>query len=232
MEHHESHGQQLPDDQVSVHLIEALSRVWSKIRTRHPEVPPVVLLPAPSSHPQMRVLGHFAALRWRGRRDYSLHEVVVVAEHLDRPPEDIVETLLHEAAHALNFERGINDCTASQYHNRSFKKAARELGLDVAQVLHYGFAFTRLPPETAELYKEETEHLRDVLVHRHRPGSAPVGLGLPPIGTNDGTADSDKPGSRSRKAMCICPFIIRVSKKTFETTTIRCDTCGEPFRLA
>ena len=39
------------------------------------------------------------------------------------------------------------------------------------------------------------------------------------------------PQGRSRKATCACPFIIRVSRKTIESTVIRCESCGEPFRL-
>jgi hypothetical protein len=170
------------------------------------------------------VLGHFAALRWRGRRENNLHEVVVIAEHLNRGAEDVVGTLIHEAAHAMNFERGIHDCTRSQYHNRSFAKAARELGLEVEQVPNYGFAVTRLLEETTASYAAEIENLRAVLVHRHRP-LTPAGPG-PPAGDDD-----DKPGSRSRKAICPCGHIIRVSKKTIEATVIRCDTCGEPFHL-
>ena len=36
------------DEQRSVRLIEALSRVWTRIRIRHTDVPPVVLLAAPA----------------------------------------------------------------------------------------------------------------------------------------------------------------------------------------
>lgn len=71
-------------------LIEALMDVWLAIRAYHPGVPDVVLLPAPAERGQGNVLGHFAALRWNTRKEKQkqLHEVVVVAEHLNRPPED------------------------------------------------------------------------------------------------------------------------------------------------
>jgi hypothetical protein len=147
---------------------------------------------------------------------------------LDRGAEDVTETLLHEAAHAMNFERGIKDCTASQYHNRSFANAAQELGLNVSQVKHYGFAVTSLPEVTVGIYHEEIEHLREVLVHRRR--NVAVRLGPGPSAQDD-NKENDNPIPRSRKATCACPFIIRVSKKTINETTIRCDNCGEPFRL-
>jgi len=220
------------DERASVHLIEALSRVWSKIRALHPGVPGVVLLPTPASG-RMNVLGHFAALRWNGVTQGAsrLHEVVVVAEHLDRPAEAIAETLLHEAAHALNFERRIHDCSASQYHNKHFRQAAEKLGLSVQQVPHYGHALTTLPDSTSKVYADEIEALRQVLIHRSRStGTTPTGP--TPTGDDDSEPD-DKPASRSRKATCSCspPYIIRVSRSTISETTIRCDSCGEAFRL-
>lgn len=216
------------DEQWSVALIQALAALWTKIRTLHAGVPGVVLIPAPAHRDQKNVLGHFAPVRWRRRDDEHLHEVVVVAEHLNRPAEDVLETLIHEAAHALNFERGIRDCSRSQYHNRSFKSAAEELDLIVEQVPHYGFAKTSLGPATADRYAAEVEQLRTVLIHRRGITLRPT----PPGGTPPADDDGDT-SSRSRKAVCACepPFIIRVAKKTIEATTILCSTCGQAFRL-
>lgn len=223
------------DDDASLALIRALSTVWTTIRHRHPDVPGVVLLPAPAL--RRGVLGHFAPLRWSPRRQDGalLHEVVVVGEHLDRDPSDVVETLLHEAAHAMNFERGIRDCSASQYHNQKFQVAAEELGLLVAKVPHYGFALTAMTPLTTERYEEVTHELTEVLLHRR---SFLVGVKTPTGGANgtsttaDATDDNTK--GRNRKAVCACdpPFIIRASKKTLTDTTVRCDRCSEPFYLA
>lgn len=222
------------DERVTIPLIEALARIWSAIRRQHEEVPGVVLLPAPNPHRQTNVLGHFAPLRWSPKETngQSWHEVVVVAEHLNRPAREIVETLLHEAVHALNFARGIKDCSANQYHNRKFKAAAEELGLSVQQVPHYGYAFTSLPDETSDSYLAEIQILESVLIHRktfRSTATPPTG----PPGNGRGTTTGAKPvtRTRSRKAVCACPHIIRVSRKTMSETVVRCDTCGEPFRL-
>jgi uncharacterized protein with HEPN domain len=212
-----------------VALVAALARIWAKIREYHPEVPGVVILAAPNPHRATNVLGHFAALRWKAKATNAtrLHEVVVVAEHLDRSAEDIAETLIHEAAHAMNFERQIPDCSRSQYHNTKFKEAAETLGLTVARVPHYGFALTRLPDETAKRYWDEIQGLRDVLIHRHRPLSVPTG---PSTDDTTNTPDGeDGPRSRHLKATCACPFVIRVSKKTLTSTVIRCESCGDMF---
>lgn len=219
-------------ERLSVVLIEALTRIWSRIRVHHPEVPGVMLLAAPSLRRDLSALGHFAPLRWRHKEKGGVHyhEVVVVAEHLDRNPADIVETLLHEAAHALNFARGIKDCTASQYHNQLFKAAAEELGLTVEQVPHYGFALTGLKPGTITRYEEDIKQLAEVIIHRAK-SVALSGVETPPKPGDADTTPGDRHGSRSRKAVCRCPFIIRVAKSTLEQTRIRCETCGEVFEL-
>ncbi len=221
----------------AVELTAALSAVWKEVQQHHPDVPHVVLLAAPNPHSNRNVLGHFAALRWSASTGNGgvLHEVVVVAEHLNRSAEDIVTTLLHEAAHALNFTRGIHDCSRSQYHNRKFEAAAKELGLDVTQVAHYGFALTKMQPETAQRYNAETEALRQVLMHRRPTVSASK-----PTAAGVGDSDDSKPddaeppeaGGRYKKASCACPFNIRVARATLAATTITCATCGGSFQLA
>ncbi len=221
------------DEQVSVRLIRALAACWSAIRKRHKDVPGVVLLPAPARRESLGVLGYFSAMRWRMRKsgERELSEVVVVAEHLDRPAADVFETLVHESAHAMNYQRGIDDCTTSQYHNQHFKRAAEQLGLAVEQMKHYGFAKTSLLPATAERYEKEIARLDQALtVFRQKPLSVVTGGGG---GTTGGAGTEDKPKEgRLRKAVCRCPFIIRLAKATIEATTIRCETCGRPFELA
>lgn len=73
---------------------------------------------------------------------------------------------------------------------------------------------------------------REVLVHRYRPELMPGGAKPAQGDSDDGQEDDNqKTRTRSRKATCACPFIIRVSKTTIEATTIRCEKCGEAFQL-
>lgn len=214
---------------VSVALIEALSRIWQRIREQHPAVPTVVLLPAPAQRGKRNVLGHFAPLRWQTRRDddHHLHEVVVIAEHLNRGAEDILETLIHEAAHAANFEEGIKDCSpTSQYHNALYRDRAEAFGLDVTKVPNYGWAYTRLKSETKIRYGPEVDELARVLVHRR----SPILPKTPPTDpTDNDSPDDDAKPSRHLKAVCECGFIIRASKTTLTATTIQCGCCNRPF---
>lgn len=221
------------DEQTSVALIQALAQVWSAIRRNHPQVPGVMLLPAPAPAGRRgkSVLGHFAPLRWRTREDNGglMHEVVVVAEHLDRSPEDVLETLLHEAAHALNFACGVSDCTASQYHNRHFKAAAEELGLVVKRVPNYGYALTRMRLITPDRYFDELAVLDAALIHR-RSWRINTKSGGETEDSSGRRPTSSAPRSRYLKATCQCGFNIRAARSTYRDTVIRCDSCGEPFR--
>lgn len=199
-------------DSYAVRLIRALSVCWSSIQHQHPDVPDVVLLPAPAQKGR-RMLGHFAALRWTSSNSEDLHEVAVVAEYLDRSAEFVFETLLHEAAHARNFALGVRDCSTSQYHNGHFKSSAELLGLNVERVDHYGWALTSLTKETTERFQLEIAGLASVLIHRRGRSSTRT-----------------RSRSRSRKATCACPFIIRASRSVLQQTQIICGTCDEPFR--
>lgn len=219
------------DETTSVVLTQALAAVWTEIRRFHPDVPGVVLLPAPAAG--RRVLGHFAALRWSATRHPGggyLHEVVVSAEYLNRDPVDVIETLIHEAAHALNFARGIKDCSKNQYHNKRFKAAAEELGLVVDQMPHYGWAHTTMTEATVLRYAEVTDSLARVLVHRR--SAFALAIPPPPTSGDDAAGADHTSSSRNRKAVCSCGFIIRMSQKTASSTTVRCDRCQDEFRFA
>ena len=212
-------------------IILALSGLWQRIQDLHPDVPDVVLLPAPGPR---NVLGHFAPLRWQSKAKGSvtMHEVVVVAEHMNRDGSEILETLLHEAAHARNCERGIKDCTASQYHNQHFRDSALELGLTVMQVANYGYAFTQLPEETQDRYAVQIVALDQVLMHR-RGDRAATGTTTPDTDAKgidqSPNEDDDAPKGRMLKATCGCGFIIRAARATFAATTIGCLTCKKAF---
>ena len=221
--HGESAGESVRsplDERRSVALLDGLAKVWSSIRAHHPRVPGVMLLAAPTSR---RIWGHFAPLRWQHRTDGRCHEVLVEAEHLADKTSEIVGTLLHEAAHALNFDRGIRDCTPSQYHNQAFKRAAEELGLAVEQRRHYGYACTRMTDAALTRYAEVMKQLEEALIARFNPRARREGK-------EDSLVPSGKGGlGRHLKAVCQCGFIIRVSRNTLTQTTIRCEQCRTAF---
>ncbi len=202
-----------------IRLLETLDSVWQAIRAAHPEVPPVLLLAAPSQRHE-GPMGHFSALRWEHRTNGKLHEVVVFAEYLDQDPEHLLEILIHEAAHACNHVRGIKDFSANQYHNRAFKKTAEELGLEVERVEHFGFAETSLRPETALRFEKQVQQLGAEIRAFRRWSRRSLRVGV------------QTSSSRNLRASCDCGFLIRVARSTLAATQITCSQCRRPFRCA
>jgi len=84
---------------------------------------------------------------WKKDGDTRRTELNICANHLNRPVEDILETLIHEIAHLQNSINGISDCTSTQYHNKKFKTSAESLGLIVEKMGSKGWAKTSLGTE-------------------------------------------------------------------------------------
>jgi len=85
----------------------------------------------------------------------TFHEINFSAENLNRTPEDIVGTMLHEMVHLYNLIKEVkdtsNNCT---YHNKRFKREAEDRGLIIEHAPVVGWSITRLAPETPERIKK------------------------------------------------------------------------------
>ncbi|CUW33384.1 MULTISPECIES: hypothetical protein [Streptomyces] len=242
--------------EIAAGVTSALVEAWNAIRTRHPDVPEAVISMATGGRASAVELAHFAPRRWRLRDGDGLHhEVFVTAESLADGAEKVFGYLLHEATHAANEARGVDDCSASQYHNKHFRKTAEELGLvqrDVSEKWKkkYGFAGTALGEEAAKTYADQIAALDkamhatrtpDIFATRTRGGSGSTGS---TGGTSDAEAGTDAgedgevpTGKKEKedrnyiKAVCQCesPTVIRVSPKTLERRPILCGDCGMKF---
>ena len=86
----------------------------------------------------------------------TLGEVVLTDKGLARPPSDVLALVLHEAAHALAWQRGaIKDISRQgRYHNQRFKTIAEEVGLDVSRDPLFGWSSTTVPATTASRYED------------------------------------------------------------------------------
>jgi hypothetical protein len=139
-------------------LSRAFDELWTDIQANHPELPDCALFVSPIAHGQdtkrFHVLGHFGKERWQTAGGDTVGEVVLVAEHLARGGADVLEVVLHEAAHALAAARGLQDTSqGGRYHNQVFATVARELGLVVeVQAGGRGLAKTSLDDGTEERY--------------------------------------------------------------------------------
>ena len=101
-----------------------------------------------------RAYGWFAGQSWMDKDGKAFHEINIGAEHFKRSNEDILETLLHEMAHLWNYQNGIDDCTATQYHKKTFADAAKRFGLKCEMMGRFGYAKTSLDDASNNAIKE------------------------------------------------------------------------------
>jgi hypothetical protein len=197
-----------------------LEAVWAAIRQRHPELPSVVIIIAPGSDRRQGLFkwGHFAALRWRTRIQGggALSEVLIAGEGLRRPGEDVLTTLLHEAAHALAHVRGVKDTSrGGRYHNDQFRLVGEELGLTIAQSPPFGWASASLSETAIEVYQAQLEVLRPALGSYRLAESA--------------RADVSRTAHNLQVAVCGCDRRIRIAASTLAAGPVVCGLCGKPF---
>ncbi|MFJ8896713.1 hypothetical protein ACIRCZ_19175 [Leifsonia sp. NPDC102414] len=239
---------------IAAGVTSALVDAWDAIRARHKDVPEAVISMATGGRASAVELAHFAPRRWKLREgDERHHEVFVTAESLADGAPKVFGYLLHEATHAANEARGVNDCSASQYHNKEFRKTAEAMGLvqraDVGEKWKkkYGFAGTELGEEAAKTYAKEIAALDkamhatrtpDLFATRTRGGSGSKGGTTDDTDTADAGGDDEAPTGKKEKedrnyvkAVCQCetPAVIRVSPKTLERRNIMCGDCKENF---
>lgn len=71
--------------------------------------------------------GWFVNHCWtKGNKKY--HEININPEFLNEPIENIIDTILHEMAHVMDFDTA-GDITRGELHGKTFKACAEKLGL-------------------------------------------------------------------------------------------------------
>lgn len=101
--------------------------------------PVITLIPAG----RRNAMGWHAANRWK-KGEFSLTEINMCTEFLQRPIEDVLETLIHEMVHMSNKQDGIRDCNDQQRHNKKFMARCEVMGLTCEKMGRFGFAKTGL----------------------------------------------------------------------------------------
>jgi len=143
----------------------------------------------------------------------GFYEINLCAEHLARPFEEIAETLLHEMVHLYNLQIGVQDTSRSgTYHNKKYKAAAEQRGLNVAQHSKYGWTLTSLNDE-AKAFVDGMTDKKFQLFRKKLPK-------LP---------GASKTKQSSRKYVCPgCGCIIRATKEVH----VNCIDCDMEFEEA
>jgi hypothetical protein len=164
-----------------------------------------------------RNLGHYC-LRRNGlgvRWNVNLNPI-----HLGRPMFEVLATLLHELAHAWQYERGTGG--KPPHHNREFVAKCDEMGIPTNAHGHY-------------LGVRHGSPFHDYCQAQ--------GVPFAPAAGDEGEGEGEGPepllpeppakpkGSKLRKWICSCedPVPVRVARADFDAT---CNKCGQPYRLA
>ena len=153
-----------------------------------------------------RAYGHVTVSKiWKSRGDERRHELNIGAETLERPIENVVATMMHEAVHLYNLAHGVQDCSrGNTYHNKHFRDEAERRGLVIEHHPTYGWTIT-----------EPSEELIDYII---KQGWTEIRMNrgggyTPPASTggkagSSGAGDTDTPAtpkrSSTRKYVCPC----------------------------
>lgn len=198
-------------------LLDAISALWARLRTAVPAIPPVRPVISPTSSP-----ANHGAERWGRDADGAVTGLVVSVDVLQAGPEAVLEHLLHEAAHILNWLRGAADtATRGAYHNAHFLTAAEEVGLHwpegADRSVTRGFDQPRLTAAAKEWHKPDLQALNTVipLVLPH--------LELPT------SKRSRTPDRLTLECKCSPPRRFRISRTVAALGPITCGVCGEEF---
>jgi hypothetical protein len=173
-------------------------------------------------------------------------EIMISGENLRRGAEFVAATLLHEAAHARNLNKGILDTDTNGRHNKIFKCTAEEHGLACECDSWHGWTLTTLTDEGkvrwAKLIKTIATGLAKAAAAAtptidHLPRSTPKGTeATPPVtlvpGKTGIAVAPPKRGNRNLlKAVCGCGHSIRVSQGVLDAAQPTCQICDQAFEV-
>lgn len=121
-----------------------LTRIFNRFNKHfwNNELPDVIITFVPT----LKAHGHVTASPvWHSNGGDSKYELNISAYTIDRAPNEICATLLHEQCHLYNLIHNITDTSnMGRYHNKNFKNVAEDHGLVVNRIDSYGWSDTSL----------------------------------------------------------------------------------------
>jgi hypothetical protein len=154
-------------------LVQALDRAYQALRSRHPDLPNMLLTaetPQPAVTQRLAYATHEQITTTTANYDGRI-AFLLPPEHRGHLPcvfeQGAVATfgvLVHEAAHALARTRGIKDTSrGGTYHNRQFGELAAELGLVEVHGAADCAGATTVPATLVARYRQHIDALADAL---------------------------------------------------------------------
>ena len=169
--------------------------------------------------------GHISVSNtWFTTDGKGMRELNISAQHLTRPIECVVATILHEMSHLYNMEHDIKDCSG-YYHNKRFKQTAEDIaGLIITRDEKYGWTVT-----------EPGERVLDFCI-RHELEDIKIGKGMDWTtffgGSGNGTKTTPptpKTPKKGNSRKWICPHCGMIIRTTRDDVNVICGDCNEKF---
>lgn len=228
-------------------VVRLMEKVHARIRQNHPGVPAVVIVTGAGTGPLGGKWGHFRPQGWDakdGETTTRIHEMFMAGETLAKGARQVLQTMLHESAHAECEALGIQDTSRQgRWHNKAFLSKAQEFGLEYRKDKanpQIGYSEVVLTDETLDEYSDLLAEL-DAEIHLmvRLPGwlggqddegesEGGEGMGKAPKTTEP------KVNTNNIKCVCECeePNIIRMSRKVLDQEVVNCGDCDALFRAA
>ncbi len=172
--------------------------------------------------------GHVSVQKVWHNNNAATHELNLSADYLNRPIENTVATLIHEASHLYALQNGIKDTSnRGVYHNKNFKKIAEEMGfLHIERHDKYGWTLTEPTEHTIDfIIKNGFEDIQLVRGSQFSFG----GVGGAKAGNSGTVPPKTRKPSSTRKYICpCCGNSFRATKEL----NVMCMDCSEQFVVA
>ncbi len=137
-------------DQIGSRAVRCLEKAFAQLRAAEPDIPRavvIVLLPASVRREE----GTFTGSAWKFLTKQRTHEIAIHARLLESPP-DLLAALLHEAAHAILYEKDpeTRGGCSKHRHLKVFRDECLRLGLACnVRNEKVGFMDTHFPEDRA-----------------------------------------------------------------------------------
>lgn len=207
---------------VSQYLVKVFKAINEEYFNSELEVPTITIQSTVGAY------GHVSVNKVWHNNETATHELNLSADYLNRPIENVVATLIHEACHLYAIANDIKDTSNNGvYHNKKFKQLAEDRGLEISRHDKYGWTITEPTEETIDFCINNG--FEDIQIVRQSMFSL-GGFSGGKAG-NGSTSIAPKPKKPSSTRKYICPCCGNSFRATKEIN-VMCMDCNEQFIIA
>ena len=205
---------------VSQYLVKIFKLINEEYFENTLEIPTITIQSTASAY------AHVSVQKIWHNETVATHELNLSADYMNRPIENVVATLIHEACHLYAMQKGIKDTSnRGVYHNTKFKELAEERGLSISRHEKYGWTITAPTEETLNFCI--INGLEDIQIVRQTAFSI-GGLSGGKAGNGAGITipPAPKKPTSTRKYMCPC---CGNSFRATKSINVLCMDCNQQY---